>query len=293
MSGRLPDVLIGGAQKSGTTTLHHFLAEHPECYTPPDRQEIHFFDVEAQYARGLDAYRELFAGAGEEKVVFQTSPYYLFLPRAARRIASDCPDMKMIFVLRQPVDRAYSHYWHSVRFGRERLGFEEALAAEAERVERGPLERRVFSYLARGRYAEQIERYFELLGRERVLVLLTDDLRHDLAGTAERLGTFLGLDPAPWHAALARRAEEGGDGAFRRNRHRLPRSRALQRWILPWRWRFPALAWLVEKVNLKTVRYPPMDPATRRTLTQELLPDMKRLSELIDRDLTPWWETAP
>ena len=291
----LPNLFLGGAQKSGTTALHRFLEKHPEVYTPPDRQEIHFFDEEASYARGLDGYRSLFAGAAGRPVVFQTSPLYLFDPKVPERIHRACPDARHLFILRQPVDRAYSHYWHEVRFGRERLSFEAALAAEDERVARSWADRRHYSYVARGRYAEQLDRYFRLFGRERVRVVLTDDLRGDLPGVAESLGSFLGLDPSPWHRAAREAAEEAaqtkdGGGGFRRNRARLPRSRTLQRLILPFRRSIPALVWAVEKVNLRSARYPPMQPETRRRLQAAFDDEIRALEGRIDRDLRHWRE---
>src|SRR5262249_53440192 len=133
------------------------------------------------------------------------SPSYLFHPLAPDRVAQLLPDARLIALLRNPVDRAFSHYQHEVAFGREELSFEDAIARESERME-GELERMLadpayfsyawwnYAYLARCRYAEQLERWLAAFPREQLLVLLTDELADDTAGTYRRVLGFLGAD---------------------------------------------------------------------------------------------------
>jgi hypothetical protein len=280
----LPNVLIGGAQKSGTTTLHHFLGSHPESFTPRDRQEIHYVDVEASRGRDLDWYRSLFSGWAGEPVVFQTSPLYLFLPVVPDRVQRVIPGARIVFVLRDPVNRAYSHYWHEIRFGRETLPFEAALAAEPERIDRGFEYLRAYSYEARGHYLPQLKRYCDRFRRDRMLVLRTEDLSGDLTGLARRLGAFLGLDPGPWLDGTRDRVVP----VF--NRRKIPRSRILQRMMLPFRQGLPGLVWLVEKLNLRSSDYPAMARETREMLRARFLPELPELEELIESDLSQWRE---
>lgn len=197
----LPDFLILGAQKAGTTALYAYLRWHPDV-TGPSFKEVSFFD--RHYARGERWYRAHMP-VRRSGMVGEASPSYLFHPLAAERVAEMLPHARLIALLRNPVDRAFSHYQHEVALGREQLPFEDALAREDERMQ-GELERMLadptyfshawwnYTYAARGRYAEQLERWFGAFPREQLLVLLTDDLAADTPGTYRRTLDFLGVD---------------------------------------------------------------------------------------------------
>ncbi|MFB6355103.1 MAG: sulfotransferase domain-containing protein [bacterium] len=185
-----PSFLIIGAQKCGTTALADYLARHPELY-PPRRKEVHYFDV--NYVRGLNWYEQFFippADEDESARTFDASPYYIFHPRTPERIAQDFPDISMIVLLRNPVDRAYSHYRHQVRKNREDLSFREAIETEEKRLEgeweklrRNPnyvsQEHRRFSYLARGVYVNQLKRWFDYFSRDQFLILKSEKFRRE------------------------------------------------------------------------------------------------------------------
>jgi len=197
----LPDFLILGAQKAGTTALYAYLRWHPHV-TGPSFKEVSFFD--RHYARGERWYRAHMP-VRRSGIVGEASPSYLFHPLAPERVARMLPDARLIALLRNPADRAFSHYQHEVALGREQLTFEEALAREDERMH-GELDRMLadptyfsyawwnYTYAARGRYAEQLERWFAAFPREQVLVLLTDELAADTAGTYRRTLEFLAVD---------------------------------------------------------------------------------------------------
>src|SRR5947207_13676717 len=198
----LPDFLILGAQKAGTTALYAYLRWHPQI-TGPSFKEVSFFD--RHYARGERWYRAHMP-VRRSGIVGEASPSYLFHPSAPERVARMLPGARLIALLRNPVDRAFSHYQHEVALGREELSFEDALACEDERmvgeVERMPRDPAYFShawwnytYAARGRYAEQLERWFAAFPPEQLLVLLTDDLAADTPGTYRRVLRFLRVDP--------------------------------------------------------------------------------------------------
>jgi hypothetical protein len=198
----LPDFLILGAQKAGTTALYDYLTRSPAVSGPPWK-EVSFFD--RHWARGERWYRGNFP-RGARPPVGEASPGYLFHPDAPRRVRELLPDAKLIAVLRDPVTRAYSHYRHEVALGREPLSFEDALAAEDERMA-GELERMAadpayfsyawwnWTYRARGLYAEQLERWFAVFPREQLLVLTNDELGADTAGTVARVLEFVGAPP--------------------------------------------------------------------------------------------------
>lgn len=199
----LPDAIILGAQKCGTSSLHNYLVQHPGIVEPL-RKEVHYFDL--NHARGERWYRAHFGRLGEAGLNVDSSPYYLFHPAVPRRLHALCPDAKLIVLLRDPVRRAYSHYWHERDKGRETLSFEEAIAAEADRLGAssqqladGTLERgyahQHFSYLARGRYAEQLERWFTPFPRGQFLILRFEDLARDPLRVLDTTVGFLGLPP--------------------------------------------------------------------------------------------------
>jgi len=208
----LPDFIILGAQKAGTTTVYDNLVKHPAVH-PCDIKEVHFFDK--NWHRGPNWYRAHFplkATRGkaieqsEQWVTGEGSPYYLFHPLVAERIKNLCPQARLVVVLRNPVDRAYSHYQHEKRKGREDLSFEDALAAEVQRIGNDAEQLKSdqyfqsfahqhFSYKSRGRYAEQLERWFKVFPREQFLILESGDLNRNFAETFERVYKFLGISP--------------------------------------------------------------------------------------------------
>ena len=183
----LPDFLVIGVMKGGTTSLFQYLAKHHQI-NPPFRKEIKFFDL--HYKQGLNWYRAHFPTKSKMKsgsITGEATPYYMFHPLAAQRIARDLPKVKLITILRNPVDRAYSHYNHMVRVGREQLSFDDALEKEEERLfqedekiiaspDYSPFKHLHYSYKARGRYAEQISKWLELFQRDQMLFLSSDEL---------------------------------------------------------------------------------------------------------------------
>jgi hypothetical protein len=197
----LPDFLIIGAQRAGTTALYEYLRLHP-AVAGPAWKEVNYFDV--HYLRGEAWYRGHFP-IRSRAVVGEASPSYLFHPLAPERVAALLPDVHLIALLRDPVDRALSHYHHEVDLGREPLPFEEALEREEDRM-RGELERMLrdpsyfshawwnHTYLVRGRYAEQLERWLAVFPREQFLVLTSEELFDQSGETYARVLEFLGAD---------------------------------------------------------------------------------------------------
>jgi hypothetical protein len=255
---RLPDFLIVGTQKGGTTFLYRYLGRHPKV-RPAATKEVHYFDL--NYGKGLGWYRSHFplpAPPGRGFLTGEATPYYLFHPHAPARAARTVPGARLILLLRDPVDRAYSHYQHRVRKGIETLGFEDAVEAEGERL-RGELERMLqderyvsfnhqhFSYLSRGVYADQIPAWAERFGEDRMLVLKTEDLFERPAPAFRRVLDFLGLPPWRPRSFKVRDSGSGAEGSAE--------------------------------------RYPPMNPGTRRRLAGHFRPHNARLYEYLGRDL--------
>jgi Sulfotransferase domain len=213
----LPDFLIIGTKRGGTTSMYNVVAGHPNVLplfpAAQGLKGVHFFDQ--HYDRGMAWYRSHFPTAGQRErarshvggraIAGEGSPYSLFHPLAAERVARDLPDVKLIVQLRDPVDRAYSHYKERVRHDAEPLSFEEAIQAEPERL-RGEQERIIsqaphyhsfahenWSYAAHGVYAPQLERWMGLIPRERFLILRSEDIYEDFAREYAKVVAFLGL----------------------------------------------------------------------------------------------------
>ena len=216
----LPDFLVIGAKKGGTTSVANWLARHPHVLPMFPRvqraKSPHYFDI--NYWRGQDWYRSHFHSnafrrvqerrTGFRPLAGESSPYYLFHPAAPERIAATVPDVKLVAVLREPVSRAYSNYWDRRATGHEDLPtFEAAIDAEPQRlagitdeVLRPPhaysYDHDNHSYLARGHYADQLRRYYEHFDRDQLLVLSADVVRRQPEQSFVRLEAFLGLRPS-------------------------------------------------------------------------------------------------
>jgi hypothetical protein len=202
-----PDFLVIGAQRSGTTSLYAYICEHPRVL-PALRKEVHFFDD--RFSKGVSWYRAHFPllqemqRASDVALTGEGSPYYLFHPAVPGRVAQTLPRVRLIAVLRNPIDRAYSHYQHEVRMRRETLSFQEAVNREQERLadegqklldgrSRFSRNHRSFSYLARGVYVDQLLAWERFFSRDRLLILNSEELFANPDAVLERTFAHLGL----------------------------------------------------------------------------------------------------
>jgi hypothetical protein len=235
----LPNVLIIGGQRCGTSSLYKYLGQHPEVRASI-RKEIQYFTAFAE--RGEAWYRSHFPLAGTRssrrtKIYFEASPDYLLDHRCAARAAGVLKDARIVAIVRNPVARALSHYEHNCQLGHEWLPFDDALDAEEsrlathrERMDREPdspisKEYCRFSYVTRGFYAEQLATWMEHFPLERILVIESADLFRDPALTMSRLTTF--LDIAPWTASEYRNySYVGRSGETARKKEVAPSTRA-------------------------------------------------------------------
>lgn len=191
-----PNFLCVGVQKAGTTTLHDILKQHPDIYLPK-LKEAHFFDWPERYKKGIQWWLGAFFGDYcDEKIMGVITPEYLYYEEVPEKIYQDLGgDIKIIIILRNPVDRAYSHYLMSKRRSYETLSFEDAILAEPERIRQGDFERNHFSYIDRGRYAAQLKRYYALFKHENIKVLIFErDIKNNIDETIEEIEAFLGVE---------------------------------------------------------------------------------------------------
>jgi hypothetical protein len=196
---RLPSFIIGGAPRSGTTWLYELLDRHPTIYmAKPVSPEPKFFLVDDIYERGLEYYSQRwFQAVPPSQLAGEKSTNYLESPLVAERIALALPTVKLVFVLRDPVERAYSNYLWSKMNGLETEDFDTALRLEPER-ERAYSDRfrfaRPYSYFSRGLYRDLLQPYFDRFDSAQLLVLRFEDIVTNASSVAERLHGFLGVE---------------------------------------------------------------------------------------------------
>jgi hypothetical protein len=296
-AGPRPDFFIVGAFKAGTTALYSYLRQHPQIFMPFLKEPLFFgSDLTRRYGRmTLEEYLALFRAARDGHRIGEASAWYLYSQTAAREIHDFSPSAQIIVMLRNPIDVMYAQH-RQLMFGvaEDLTDFAEALDAEparrrGERLPPGPLRVENLYYRESVRFADQLERYLAVFGRERMHVIVYDDLRADTQGVYQRVLDFLGVD-SDFRASFAVVNENKRVllPSLQRLVYQPPRPllRAVRRLR-----RFPAMHWLrsaVLKVNSRAERRPPMDLALRSRLQKEFAPDIERLGLLIGRDLSSW-----
>jgi hypothetical protein len=266
-----PTFLIIGAMRSGTTSLARSIGAHPDVFMAREK-EIHYFDL--NYPRGIDWYRSHFSNV-HEHAVGEATQTYMYDEEARSRMASTLPDTRLIAILRNPVDRAYSHYWMNLALEREDLGFVEAIEREPERIVGSDARTRFrFSYLDRGRYVHQLRQVCERYPREQLLVLFFEEMVESPQRVYDAVCDFLGISEAAFPPTTERplnRFSRFRSVRVRRLANALPRS----------------IGRFVRRVNTVSDTYLPMDPAIRRDLEGVYSGENEALAEWLGRRL-PW-----
>jgi hypothetical protein len=197
---QLPDFIIIGTQRGGTTSLYRYLTAHRDI-GPALRKEVHFFD--RYYEKGVDWYLANFPMRGEVPVTGEASPYYIYHPEVPERVRTLVPKARFIALLRNPVDKAYSHYQMRLRRDGETLSFEDAIDREQERMgssaDPASLAWRHSSYVARGVYIAQLERWMSVFPREQFLIIKSEDFYENPQRVLQEALEYLGL--RPWSPA--------------------------------------------------------------------------------------------
>jgi len=257
-----PNFLIVGAMKSATTTLAKLLNQHPDVYCAP---EIHYFYK--NYKKGSAWYESHFKKA---KAVGEKTPAYMFIPECAKRIRDYNKDIKLIFILRNPINMVYSFYWHSYKDGAEKRTFEEVIQREEKGIEKDI----TYCYAKRGKYVEQIKRFLKYFKKEQMHFIILEEFKKN----PEKLGElcdFLGVKR--YRPILSRS-----------NITKMPRSMRLQR--LLWK-KKGRIADILRYINIQigTRGYPKMDNTMKKHLVEKFKPANQELSKIIGRDVAEFW----
>lgn len=289
----LPNFIVIGAAKAGTTALYWYLAEHPAVFMSPVKETNYFaYGVDAgggllygdpeHHAfpvKTLEAYEQLFVEAGEARAIGEASPIYLECPQAAQRIHDRLPAARLICALRHPVDRAYSDYLMFLRSRGRPLDPAVDLSPAAAWAQPDSHWMRV------SRYAESLRRYLDLFPRSQLHVLLFDDLKRTQVEAVQSVYRFLAVDP-----------QFVPDFNTPHNIGGIPASRTLERFLTSRRLREVVQPWVptravnwVRRVRTRNLRSAPALPAElKRELTAHFRDDIARTSELIGRGLDHW-----
>lgn len=301
---KIPNFFIIGAAKSGTSAIWHHLQEHPQIYMSPRKQTRFFaFEVEEPQFHGpaphkpqrpyaitdLEEYHALFDGVRDETAIGEASWTYLYRPGASRRIREYAPDAKLIAVLRNPADRAFSHYRQNVQAGREPLAnFADALAEEETRIRDNWWPE--FHYIQMGLYSVQLKRYFDAFDRDQIKVYLYEDLVSDPYGLLGDAFGFLGVDDTFVPGAIIRSNPSGA-----------PRSKVLHTLLQGVEAIRPAAERIIpdgklqpivrlgRNLNNHNITHLRLLPAERRRIIDEYFrEDVLSLQDLLQRDLGAW-----
>jgi hypothetical protein len=317
-AGRKPNLFIVGAPKSGTTALWTYLGRHPDIFTPGEDQldsdlpaaggkEYQYFGSDLasniDTKRTLESYLAVFARATDERYLLDASPMYLCSELAAAEIAAFSPDARAIAVLRNPVDMMYSLHGEALFQGDEDIvDFEGALDAEDDRHHgkripptcQGALWSLYYRDVAR--YADQVERFFDALGRDRVHVIIFDDLASDPAAAYRATLAFLDIDvdESQLPDFTVRNAHKAPRSQFavRMMRNPPPVLRTVTRVLVRNQATRRALGFRALELNADKRPREPMQPELRSTLQTEFTGDIERLGKLLGRDLSSWLEPA-
>jgi hypothetical protein len=301
----LPNFLIIGTQKAGTTALAYHLGKHPQIYISPIK-EPGFFDFENRQpdfsgpgdrelhrfvTTDIEAYRQLFQGVNNEIAIGEATTWYLYSPKAPECIYKYVPNVKLIVILRNPVDRAYSAFMHVIRDGRETVtDFAQALKEEEIRIARNW--EYLWRYQQMGFYYAQLKRYFDLFKQNQIKVYLYEDLKNDPVNLVKDICQFLDVDERLITKSLPRRNVSG-----------IPKNKLLD--YLSKKQNFKSVKAFLKlfisskvresiMVNLKNknLTKPQMSPMIRSQLTEIYRQDILKLQDLIGQDLSPWLECS-
>jgi len=273
----LPDFIIAGAPKSGTTTLVDVLRKHPIVFFPKKlTAETHFFDNDKYYQKGVEFYKQWFKEAKPNQIVGEKTPAYSF-SYVPERIAKYLPNVKLIFVFRNPADRAYSHWLMYVWRGVELYSFEKALSLEERRLKKHPM----WGYKEQGKYIKVLENYLKYFPKEQLLILIFEELISDPNTNLKRITDFLQIEKM-------RKIQ-----LPHKMKAQFPKFKILQyfcRYICDniWPKRYGVeLFKICQRFNKRKV-HPSMDKNTREYLIDYFKDYNTRLEEFLGREIVVW-----
>lgn len=300
----MPNFLVIGAGKSGTTSLYQYLKQHPQIFTSP-RKEPRFFSYEGEalnfndpssskvsVVTDIETYCSLFKDATNEIAIGEASTWYLSSPKAPERINHHVPDIKLIAVLRDPVERAYSHYCHLRRDEAEPItDFVQAMSAEEQRIKNNWSPH--WHYKQQGFYYTHLKRYFNLFDRDQIKVYLFEDFTHNTLEVVQDIFHFLDVDESfvP-------------NVSIKYNLSGIPKNRVLHQFLTKRFWKNKQSKTIADRflklgfnqyiqarvMQLNLNQNPKLSSKSRKYFVEVYKEDILKLQDLINKDLTQWLE---
>jgi DNA-binding TFAR19-related protein (PDSD5 family) len=291
----MPNFLIIGAAKAGTTALHKYLQQHPQIYLTPTK-ETNFFAFEGEDLNfqgpgdealkdfsitDLNTYQAEFVGVSKELAIGEACPSYLYLPQTVGRIKKYIPDTRLIAILRNPIDRAYANFLHIVRDDRETYqDFALALQAEATRIANNW--EWFWHYIQLGFYGQQLQRYYEMFAPSQIKVYLYEDLKENAIATLQDIFRWLEVDDT-FVPDMALRPNKSGMPKNKLLHQILTKPNPLKTLLKPL---FPSQ--LRQKIQHQNLNTPQISQEVRQQLLALYRTDILQCQDLINRDLSAW-----
>lgn len=291
----LPNFIIFGAMRCGSTTLHNLISQHPEVFMSPVRKELNFFFGMLQGKLSIKDYSGNFIGSSGQKIIGESSISYIYHRPFAKVIRQNLPDVKLVCILRNPAIRAYSNYLWTLNRGREWLHFEDAISQENERV--GDIADTpyiaYYSYVQRGFYANQLQHYLQYFSEKEIYCLLLEDLMKNSKLEMEKLCNFLEIDTGFEFQMIEKGAQGANTGQFPIY-PQLVRALAYLRYKKAsgkrFLWRFDRLLGDIQKSIPRRNQIPPLSNKTYQELIKIFKNDVLALVQLGYPSATQWLE---
>jgi len=284
------DFIIIGAQKSGTTALFKFLYKNPEIYLPPQK-EVQFFSVPEYFKKGIDWYsKEFYSGISNDIVCGDISPQYMFYDSVPKRIKETLPEVKLIAILRNPVDRAYSHYNMSVRRGQEKRNFIDAFNYSVEQNNQGQesiIESE--SYYQFSNYKESLAKYCEYFSKDNILILFQEDLTSSPINTLNKIYQFINISEVFYPDNPKEKVHQSGVKKHPKIEQWLLNENVIKTLIkplIPTKWRAAFRFW-IEQINVNPTNNNPLTDKENKFLHWLVIEQNNFLKNEFNLD-SPW-----
>ena len=282
----LPNFIVAGSQRTGTTYLQNLLVQHPEIYLP-EKKELHYFSDQYYKFQKIDTelYSSFFSNCKGQKAIGEITPCYMFHEWIPELLHKHLGNIKLIFLLRNPIERAYSHYWHEVSKKREWLTFEEAIKTEKKRTSKDYWSKRNKSYVERGFYGRQLSNVLQYFPKENMLILFSEDFYKNTKKVLKEICCFLEID-------------ENFDFEISVEKHAMPLPKYInifRKWIYIRQVFgknngaiYGIANFILNHIPKPLNKYKKMKFETKILLEQIFNDDKKKLEQLIDNKSVPW-----
>ena len=290
----LPNTILIGVQKAGTSSIYNWISQHPEVYGPQEIKDLHYFSLDKYFERGDSFLSSFYPNYNNEKIIMCGGVNYIYFPFVAKRINTFNPDAKLILILRNPVKRAYSAYTYFYKLGVENRSFTDAISFEKNTQFEDIIDQSTFTYLEHGKYYQQIQEYYNIFNPDQIKILLYEEVIKDHENAMRELFEFLEVSTS--FQINPETINKTGSPLFRPINKFLFGNTKLKSFVkkilffdkLPVSKRI-YLADLIKELNTKRNRGNTLSLDEYNKLNNYFTEDIKLLSSLLNRDLSSVW----